>query len=166
MRLLIGLATATAAVADAPAAPPPYQWGGFYYDGNYTEFGSGPGLQARCCTVPADTSDVTSFKYMFGDKGFGPHYWNKPLTGLNTTSGTTFKGLFQSAVAFNQPINHFVTKNGIDFDFMFAIAKAFNQPLSGWDTSSATTMISMFNGAERFNYPLEHFVTTNVVSFQ
>jgi len=180
--LLIGLAMAAAAVAGAPAAasaslprllsevaapPPSPTWDGFYYEGYPQEFGSGsgPGLQARY-SVPADTSDVTDFSYMFGSKKIQEHDFNEPLTGLNTTSGTTFLGMFQVARSFNQPFDHFVTKNGITFDFMFALAKAFNQPLSGWDTSSATTMQSMLNGAGRFNQPLEHFVTTNVVSFQ
>ena len=99
---------------------------------------------------------------------------------INTVSNVTMDSMFQSANAFNRPIdNWYMTKvtninsmfrsstfnhplsnwerigstlgNVTDMGDMFASNIVFNQDLSAWNTGAVTTMLGMFNGATSFN---------------
>jgi len=112
--LLVSLATAAAAgtpasasllrllseLAAPPSYPPMLPWGGLDYEGYDTEFGSGPGLQTRSI-VQDDMSTRADSSRMF----YNANTFNKPVTWINTTSATTFFGMFQYTWAFNQPVD-------------------------------------------------------------
>jgi len=61
------------------------------------------------------------------------------------------QSMFESAEAFNQPLDQWNVSAVADMTSMFESALLFNQPLNSWNVSSVTLMPSMFKGAAAFN---------------
>ena len=70
--------------------------------------------------------------------------------------------MFQNAVSFNQPLDHWDTSNITDMSYMFAGAKSFNQPIGNWNTSKVVFMVGMFMNAKSFNQPIGNWNTSSV----
>ena len=71
-------------------------------------------------------------------------------------------GMFDSAVKFNQAIDHWDVSNVTDMSHMFSRTHTFNQPLEKWNVSNVTNMKDMFWEAKAFNQPLEKWNVSNV----
>ena len=63
--------------------------------------------------------------------------------------------MFESSIAFNQPIDKWDVSNVTDMKEMFMMSKAFNQPIEKWNVSNVTSMKQMFKNAKSFkqNFP-------------
>jgi surface protein len=78
--------------------------------------------------------------------------------------------MFQSASAFNQPINYdsttgsWNTSNVTTMEQMFYGASAFNQNIGSWDTSKVTNMFGLFWSAIKFNQNIGSWNTSKVTS--
>lgn len=77
---------------------------------------------------------------------------------------TSMHGMFQYALDFNEPINHWDVSNITDMSDAFYYAKSFNQPLNNWDVSNVNNMSSMFEGAQDFNQNLNAWNVENVTT--
>ena len=75
--------------------------------------------------------------------------FNKPLNHWNVSNVTNMKHMFADATVFNQNINRWDVSNVKDMSYMFSYTKAFNQPLS-FDISSVINMKRMFYYAKEF----------------
>ena len=84
----------------------------------------------------------------------------------DTSNLTNMKGMFYSAISFNQPIGSWDTSSVKDMSWMFAWAESFNQPIGNWDTSKVTNMCAMFAGAKSFNQPIGNWNTSNVTNMK
>jgi surface protein len=74
------------------------------------------------------------------------------------TTGTVFMyTMFQSAIAFNQPIGNWNTSNVTLMSSMFQGATAFNQDIGSWNVSNVTNFSSFMLGKTNIN-----FSTTNL----
>ncbi len=62
--------------------------------------------------------------------------------------------MFESAIAFNQPIGNWNTTAVTNMGSMFWGASAFNQPIGNWNISAVTNMGAMFSFASAFNQNL------------
>lgn len=69
---------------------------------------------------------------------------------IKTTGTVLMYTMFQSAIAFNQPLGNWNTSNVTFMSSMFQSATAFNQDLSTWNVGAVTTMLAMFNSATAF----------------
>lgn len=148
---------------------------------------------------------VTTFQNIFGGAtafNNGSNSNTNPVTSrtgidgwdINTVSNVTMDGMFQSANAFNRPIdNWYMTKvtninsmfrsstfnhplsnwerigstlgNVTDMGDMFASNIVFNQDIGNWNTSSVTTMLEMFFQATAFNQNIGSWNVSNVINF-
>ena len=106
-----------------------------------------------------DTFNVANFSYMF----FNTSAFNQPLTFV-TPKATTTRSMFQSAVKFNQPVDHLDTSNATTIKDMFYTAREFNQPVP-FDTSQVTDMVGTFHDAPSFNQPVQ-FNTSQVTDMR
>jgi surface protein len=86
----------------------------------------------------------------------GATSFNQDIRSWVTSSVTDMGAMFESAVAFDQPIpksgSQWDTTLVKDMSNMFFGAAAFNQDLSTWVTQSVTDMSGMFQSALLFNY--------------
>ena len=57
---------------------------------------------------------------------------------------TTMERMFESSIAFNQPIDKWDVSNVTDMQAMFIMSKAFNQPIDKWDVSKVKKMKGLF----------------------
>jgi surface protein len=55
--------------------------------------------------------------------------------------------MFMKALAFNQPIGKWDTRNVTNMEGMFWNAAAFNQPICKWDMTKVKTTLFMYTGA-------------------
>ena len=73
--------------------------------------------------------------------------------------------MFESAKAFNQPLDKWNVSNVTNMRLMFRDSEAFNQPLDKWNVSSVTNMVNMFCDSEAFtNQNLSSWDVGNVPS--
>ena len=59
--------------------------------------------------------------------------------------------MFNTASAFNQPLNSWNVSLVTTMTYMFYNAGVFNQPLNSWNVSNVLYMTGMFYGANNFN---------------
>jgi surface protein len=85
---------------------------------------------------------VKDFSYVFADLSF-----NQPISGWDTRSATTMKGMFLNNVKFNQEVGFLDTSNVVDTSQMFAGAKSFEKSLAGLNLTNVKDLSNMFNGA-------------------
>ena len=57
----------------------------------------------------------------------------KNIGSRNTSSVTSMKEMFLTAVEFNQPIGNWDTSNVTDMSGMFRAAVSFNYPIGSWE---------------------------------
>lgn len=97
------------------------------------------------------TGLVTTFNSMFN----GASAFNQNIGTWNTGSAVTLSSMFSHATVFNNggsnTINNWSTSNVTNMGSTFDSAKAFNQPLENWDTSKVISMGNMFSGTLVFN---------------
>lgn len=100
-----------------------------------------------------NVSKVTNMTNMFFNIGFNNggsnsiQSWSAPLC-------TSFSGMFQSAINFNQPLPNLVNTSGVgicNMSSMFQNASAFNQDIGSWNVSKVNNMTFTFYGANAFN---------------
>ncbi|MCS7003689.1 MAG: BspA family leucine-rich repeat surface protein [Cytophagales bacterium] len=106
-----------------------------------------------------NVSNVTNMMGMFSDASS----FNQPLNNWNVSNVTSFSGMFQKATSFNQPIGNW-NINAFDLSAMFDSAVAFNQPLN-WNTSNVQSMANMFRDAKSFNQNINSWNVSNVFTF-
>jgi len=96
---------------------------------------------------------VTSFNSLFyGASVFAQPVNSNILNNTWITSNVTDMGnTFQSANAFNQPLDLWDTSKVINMANMFNSNTGFNQNISGWNTSNVGNMGAMFSSATVFN---------------
>jgi surface protein len=93
-----------------------------------------------------DVSKVTDMRSMFNSA----IAFNKPLNKWNVGSVTNMSSMFQGARAFNNPLNMWNVSKVKDMTGMFSYS-VFDQPLNEWNVSSVTDMSYMFQDANTFN---------------
>lgn len=106
----------------------------------------------KLTTVPSELPiNLNSLASMFWSCGV----FNSPVvSGWDTKYITNMSGVFQTAAAFNQPLNSWdISKVTTLSTFMFG-ATAYNYPLDTWDTSNVTNMSAAFRNASNFNQNL------------
>jgi len=90
--------------------------------------------------------------------------FNQPLNTWDTGSVTTMAYMFYSATSFDQPLNSWNTSSVTNMLNMFRQATIFNQDIGSWDTSGVTDMSYMFQSASTFNQPLNTWDTSSVTT--
>jgi len=108
-----------------------------------------------------NTSNPVNISYMF-QSAFA---FNQPLNNWNTSSVTDMSAMFNGNSIFNQPLNNWNTSAVKDMSFTFSNANSFNQPLNNWNTSSVTNMNNMFGYAASFNQNIGMWNVSNVLDF-
>jgi surface protein len=107
-----------------------------------------------------DVSNVTTFAQAFNSaKAF-----NQPLNDWKMSHVTNISGMFLFTDSFNQPLDKWDTSSIIKMDMAFTYAKTFNQNINNWNVSKVTTMNDMFKTASRFNQPLDKWDVSNVTT--
>lgn len=91
-------------------------------------------------------------------------FFNEDLSGWDTSSATTFFGMFAHASSFNGSIATWNTSSVTDMSFMFLYATNFSNDMSQWDVSRVTTMEKMFYNAQKFASNISGWNTGNVLS--
>jgi surface protein len=86
--------------------------------------------------------------------------FNQPIGVWNVSNVTSMVQTFNNALAFNQDISGWDVSKVTNMSAMFWTAKAFNQPLNDWDVSNVVDFGYMFAGAV-YNQPLDNWVTTS-----
>jgi len=109
-----------------------------------------------------NTANIMSLEGMFENA----LAFNQPIGSWNTGSVTTTRRLFQNAPAFNQPIGSWATGQVTSMVEMFQVATAFNQDISNWNTGNVRNMASMFNSAPAFNQPIGGWDVSRVAIMQ
>ena len=107
-----------------------------------------------------DLAGTTNFSVMFG--GCTSLTSVNGIGSWNVSNVTDMSNMFNSATAFNQPLNSWDVSSVNNMNGMFAFTTAFNQPLNSWDVSSVTDMGAMFQGATTFNQSLNSWYTSAV----
>jgi surface protein len=74
--------------------------------------------------------------------------------------------MFQSATAFNQPLNSWDVSNVTSMSAMFYGATAFDQDLDSWNTGNVASMSNMFFGASVFDGDITSWNTGEVTTFE
>ena len=105
-----------------------------------------------------DTSSVTSMRGMFLDASL----FNSPIGNWNTSNVTSMGEMFRKASSFNQNIGNWNISNVTNISIMFRRASAFNQNIGNWNTGNVTNMSLMFNAATSFNQNIGNWDTSNV----
>ena len=80
--------------------------------------------------------------------------FNQDLSGWNVSQVTSMRSMFLHAHAFNGNISGWDTSQVADMAKMFDHAHAFNGNISGWDVSQVRYMFFMFHNATDFNQDL------------
>ena len=76
------------------------------------------------------------------------------------------RSMFENAIRFNQPLDHWDTSNMRDMSYMFRDALSFNQPIGSWNTSKVYSMMGMFERAKSFNQPIGNWNTSQVTDMK
>ena len=71
--------------------------------------------------------------------------------GINTTNSKINISMFTSAIAFNQPLDNWITTDAKHMNAMFNNAQSFNQPLTNFVTNNVINMEAMFKDAKDFD---------------
>lgn len=102
-----------------------------------------------------NVSNVTTFAGMFN----GAIFFNQSLNSWNTISaiGTAMDSMFTNAAAFNGDVENFNTSNVTSFGNMFNGATSFNKPINSWNVGNATVTSNMFLNASSFNQTLDNW---------
>ena len=79
--------------------------------------------------------------------------FNEPLF-WNTSSVTTFEGIFLRAESFNQDISSWDVPDMVTGRAFFRGAKRFDQSLTAWNVSKLQSLEGMFAECDRFNQDL------------
>jgi len=111
--------------------------------------------------------NVTDMSNMFkGASAFNCGTQTQFYFTVNETTPINMSGMFQNAVAFNQPINYtaFITSAVTDMSNMFNGAILFNQYMNGFDVSNVTNMSGTFQGATAFNNSLSGWNVSKVTN--
>jgi surface protein len=133
------------------------QWGDVIWTNMEWNFYGCSNLEISATDAP-NLSNVTNMTGMFRSATA----FNQPIDHWNTSNVTNMSMLFHLATSFNQPLGNWNTSNVTDMGWMFHSASAFNQPIANWNTSNVTSMIGMFMQASSFNQPLGNWNTSNV----
>lgn len=115
-----------------------------------------------------NVSSVTAFNNMFSNALQFNNGGSDSIKNweIKTSGPVTMNAMFQSAFAFNQPINTDGSKWNVStvtsMFGMFNNASIFNQDIGLWNTVSVQNMGSMFAGASQFNQDIGSWNTSNV----
>lgn len=90
--------------------------------------------------------------------------FNEDISKWNTSSATSFHGMFAHQVNFNQDLSNWDTSRVTAMSHMFFGCSSFNSDLSNWRTRQVTTTNSMFSGARVFNGDVSRWDVSNVRS--
>ncbi len=139
------------------------QWGNTKWSSMQYAFTGCTNIDMVATDIP-DFSNVTDMSYMFMSC---PYLSGNPsINNWNTSNVTSFIGLFNGCMAFNQPIGNWQTGNVTSMAIMFLMARDFNQPIGNWNTSKVTEMTAMFHNARAFNQPIGNWNTSNVADME
>ena len=129
------------------------------YDTNSTNSGSyRSNYNSRFGSFPALADRIMSF--------------NQDVSGWNTSSVTTAKGMFYNNIVFNRDLSSWNTSSITDLTSFLHNARAFNYSLDTntssnyWVVSSVTTMENMFANAYTFNQSLNNWDTSSVTNMK
>jgi surface protein len=118
------------------------------------------------------TTGTVNMQQMFRATAFNQDISTKVVTvsGVTYTAWdvsavTNMISMFNSATAFNQPLNSWNVSAVTNMASMFLNASTFNQPLNSWNTSNVTIMSSIFSGATNFNQNIGSWNVSKVTTF-
>lgn len=109
-----------------------------------------------------DVSNIHSARSMFENA----IRFNQPLDHWDTSNMSDMSYMFHNALSFNQPIGSWNTSKVYFMKGMFERAKSFNQPIGNWDTSLVQNMSDMFSNAISFNQPIGNWNTSQVTNME
>jgi len=92
-----------------------------------------------------------------------PAFNDPDVSNWDVTNVTTLLGTFKGATSFNQPIQHWNTKNVTIMDFMFQNS-GFNQPMANWDFTGTKKISGLFAGSP-FNQPINNWDVSHLTHF-
>jgi surface protein len=96
-------------------------------------------------TAPINMNQMFQNSDVFNNGG------SPSISGWTTTRVTNMSGMFNGAIAFNQPLSGWDVSNVTTMKSMFSSSFIFNQNIGNWDVSSVATMQGMFNQANDFD---------------
>lgn len=105
-----------------------------------------------------DTSEVTSFQFLFQDIATDFKY---DLNGWNTAKVTTMLGLAMNSPGFDARISDWNTSQVIDLTQAFRNATSFQGDLSRWNTENVLSMAYTFQWAIQFNTDISQWKTSS-----
>jgi surface protein len=116
-----------------------------------------------------DVSKVTNMERMFQNSNVFNNLGSADINNWRPISCSNFISMFQSALAFNQPIGNWpLSASNINMSSMFRAMSSFNQNIGSWDTSRVTNMGGMFQDNTGFNNSgsdsIKNWNTSNVTS--
>ncbi|MFY0592103.1 BspA family leucine-rich repeat surface protein [Roseivirga sp.] len=88
------------------------------------------------------------------------HVWAKDAPKLKNTKDLS--SMFESAILFNESIDHWSLETVEDLSYMFKDAISFNQKINSWNVSNVTDMSGLFWNATAFNQSLAKWQVSNV----
>lgn len=120
---------------------------------------------------PRDSSKIVSLNSWGSSKWINMRYLFRYATTMvcNATDIPDVSGVsdmsyaFDSAYAYNCPMNDWDVSNVINMDHMFSVATSFNQPLDKWDVGNVTNMYYMFNDTV-FNQDISNWDVSSVTT--
>ena len=136
-------------------------WGDIQWE-NMQSFAYHCGLLEK---IPEDAPDLSRVNNMSGMFDSAVKF-NQTIDHWDVSNVTDMSHMFSSAHTFNQPLEKWNVSNVTNMSQMFWDAKAFNQPLGKWDVSNVTDMSHMFSDANTFNQPLEKWNVSNVTNME
>ena len=108
-----------------------------------------------------DTSNVTSFRYLFQDR---QDEFKHNLNAWNTSQVTSLFGLAQNAPFFQAEIGGWDTSSVRDITRAFSGASKFAGDISLFEMGNVVSMLYAFDGAETFNSQISNWNTSSCVS--
>jgi surface protein len=107
----------------------------------------------------SSTSNVVTMQSMFSGASIFNNGGNGDISKWDVSSVTIMNGMFNNAIAFNQPVNWGNTTSALQYtEFMFDGASAFNNGgstgIGEWNVSSLISTANMFQNAINFDQPL------------
>ena len=132
-------------------------WGGNQWKSFQGAFQGCSNLVVNAIDAP-DLSQVVNMEYMFQDAVA----FNQPIDHWDVSNVQHMAAMFNGATTFNQPLGSWDVSNVQNMSSMFWGATAFDQSLNTWDVSNVTNMHRMFENATSFNQPVDTWNVVNV----